>query len=202
MKLYDGGQEPEPRRVRIFLAEKGVSVPGDPAEADAPEHRFGDDGSPEALEQTPVLELDDGTVITESLAICRYFEGIRPQPPLFGRGGREGALVEMWNRRVEHNLYEPVSAVLNHLDPVTAMRAEQVPARGEANRPIVLDFLERLDHELKERLFIAGDHYTVADITALVAIDFMELARLVVPDDLVHVQRWYAQVSARPSAGA
>ena len=199
MKLYDGGQEPEPRRVRIFLAEKGVSVPAAPAEtasseADSPEHVPPHDGRPDAPEHIPVLELDDGTVITESMAICRYFEGIRPEPPLFGRGGREGALVEMWNRRVEHNLYRPAA--------VGAGQADQAPARGEAGGPIVLDFLRRLDHELKQRLFIVGDHYTVADITALVAIDAMEQARRVVPDDLVHVQRWYAQVSARPSASA
>jgi glutathione S-transferase len=202
MKLYDGGQEPEPRRVRIFLAEKGVSVPAERVEPDAPEHGSPHDGTHDPLEHAPGLELDDGTVITESMAICRYFEGIRPEPPLFGRGGREGALVEMWNRRVEHNLYEPVSAVFRHLDPAMSDHADQVPEWGEANKPIVLNFLRRLDRELRERLFIVGDHYTVADITALVAIDFMEQARLVVPDDLVHVQRWYAQVSARPSASA
>jgi glutathione S-transferase len=149
-----------------------------------------------------LLELDDGTIITESMAICRYFEGIRPEPPLFGRGGREGALVEMWNRRVEHNLYRPVSAVYRHLDPAMAEHGDQVPEWGEANKPIVIDFLKHLDRELKERLFIVSDHYSVADITALVAIDFMEQARLVLPDDLIHVQRWYAQVSARPSASA
>jgi len=194
MKLYDGGQEPEPRRVRIFLAEKGVSVPAEPAAADSPGRESPHQGSPDAPEHAPVLELDDGTVITESMAICRYFEGIRPEPPLFGRGGREGALVEMWNRRVEHSLYDRVSAVVG--------RADQLAEWGGADKPIVLDFLKRLDHELKERLYIVGAHYTVADITALVAIDVMEQARLVVPDELVHVQRWYAQVSARPSASA
>jgi glutathione S-transferase len=200
MKFYDGGQEPEPRRVRIFLAEKGVSVPSDSTDPDLPEPP--DHGAFDVMPHAPLLELDDGTVIADSLAICRYFEGIRPEPPLFGRGGREGALVEMWNRRVEHRLYEPVSAVFRHLDPAMARKSARVPAWGEANKPIVLDFLKRLDRELKERLFIVSDHYTVADITALVAIDFMEQARLVVPDDLVHVQRWYAQVSARPSASA
>src|SRR5262245_7387937 len=98
MKLYDGGQDPEPRRVRIFLAEKGISVPSD---ADA-EHQAAEAAKPDQ-QPIPVLELDDGTVIAESLAICRYFEGLRPEPPLFGRGGKEGALVEMWNRRVEAN---------------------------------------------------------------------------------------------------
>jgi glutathione S-transferase len=92
--------------------------------------------------------------------------------------------------------------VFRHLEPAVARKSDRVPAWGEANKPIVFDFLKRLDRELKERLFIVSDHYTVADITALVAIDFMEQARLVVPDDLAHVQRWYAQVSARPSASA
>ncbi len=199
MKLYDAGQEPEPRRVRIFLAEKGISVPTDP---DAPDGASAEPDSIDPLERVPVLELDDGTVIAESLAICRYFEGLRPEPPLFGRGGKEGALVEMWNRRVEAHLYSPVSAVVRHLDPGRAPRRDQIPAWGEANKPIVLDFLNELDRELKDRLFIVGDHYSVADVTALVAIDLMEPAGLTMPEDLVHVHRWYAQVSARPSAGA
>jgi glutathione S-transferase len=197
MKLYDIGQEPEPRRVRIFLAEKGISVPADHEGSDA-----GSAAPSDSPESAPVLELDDGTVIAESLAICRYFEGLRPEPPLFGRGSREGALVEMWNRRVEANLYSPVSAAIRDLDSADRRRGDQVPARGEAGNPIVLKFLRELDRELKDQLFIVGDHYSVADVTALVAIDLMEPAGLAMPDNLVHVHRWYAQVSARPSAGA
>jgi glutathione S-transferase len=115
MKLYDGGRAPNPRRVRIFLAEKGMSVPTEPVDLGALEHK-----SAAYTAINPALMLDDGTVITESMAICRYFEALRPEPPLFGRGGREAALVEMWNRRVELNLYEAVSAVFRHLHP--AMR--------------------------------------------------------------------------------
>jgi glutathione S-transferase len=186
MKLYDGGVEPEPRRVRIFLAEKGVSVPIEPGDGD-------EAGAGAPSPRLPMLELDDGTVITESMAICRYFEGLRPEPPLFGRPGKEQALVEMWNRRVEVNLYAAVSTGFRQLHPDVLQSEEVMP---------IAAFLEWLDAELHDRLFIVSDHYSVADITALVAIDLMETTSLGVPDNLVNLRRWHAQVSARPSAGA
>ena len=136
------------------------------------------------------------------MAICRYFEGLRPEPPLFGRGAKEEALVEMWNRRVELNLYGAVSAVFRHLHPSMKDLEEQVPEWGEANKPRALEFLGFLDTQLRDRLFIAGDHYTVADITGLVAVDFMRPAKLTIPEELTSLRRWHAQVSARPSATA
>ena len=164
MKLYDGGRAPNPRRVRIFLAEKGISCrwSGRSWRAGAQVGRF---TALNPLQRVPVLVLDDGTVITESIAICRYFEGLRPEPPLFGRGALEEALVEMWNRRVELNLYQAVSAVFRHSHPAMKDMEAQVPEWGEANKPRVFEFLALLDRELKDRMFIAGDHYTVADIT-------------------------------------
>jgi len=150
----------------------------------------------------PVLVLDDGTVITESIAICRYIEGLRPEPPLFGRGALEAALVEMWNRRVELNLYQAVSAVFRHLHPSMKEMESQVPEWGEANRPRVFEFLALLDRELKDRMFIAGDHYTVADITALVAVDFMRPAKLIMPEESSNLRRWHTQVGERTSASA
>jgi glutathione S-transferase len=154
------------------------------------------------LQRVPVLVLDDGTVITESIAICRYIEGLRPEPPLFGRGALEVALVEMWNRRVELNLYQAVAAVFRHTNPAMKELESQVPEWGEANRPRVFDFLGLLDRELKDRLFVAGDHYTVADITALVAVDFMRPAKLIMPEAYANLRRWHAQVGERPSASA
>ena len=130
MKLYDGGRAPNPRRVRIFLAEKGMSVPVERIDLAALEHKSAEFTALNPLQRVPVLVLDDGTVITESIAICRYFEGLRPEPPLFGRGALEEALVEMWNRRVELNLYQAVSAVFRHLHPSMKDMEAQVPAMG------------------------------------------------------------------------
>jgi glutathione S-transferase len=202
MRLYDGGKAPNPRRVRIFLAEKGMQVPIEPIDLASLQHKSAEFTALNPLQRVPVLVLDDGTVITESIAICRYFEGLRPEPPLFGRGATEEALVEMWNRRVELNLYQAVSAVFRHLHPAMKELESQVPEWGEANRPRVFEFLALLDHELKDRMFVAGDHYTVADITALVAVDFMRPAKLIMPEEFVNLRRWHAQVGERPSATA
>jgi glutathione S-transferase len=202
MKLYDGGRAPNPRRVRIFLAEKGIEIPLEPVDLGAMEHKSESFTALNPLQRLPVLTLDDGTVITESIAICRYFEALRPEPALFGRGALEVALVEMWNRRVELNLYAAVSAVFRHLHPAMRGMEEQIPAWGEANKPRALEFLDLLDRELKDRLFIVSDHFTVADITGLVSVDFMRPAKIEMPESLVNLRRWHAQVSARPSAQA
>jgi len=202
MKLYDGGRAPNPRRVRIFLAEKGMSVPMEPVNLGALEHKTAAYTAINPLQRVPALVLDDGTVITESMAICRYFEGLRPEPPLFGRGGREEALVEMWNRRIELNLYEAVSAVFRHLHPAMREMENQIPEWGEANKPRAIALLALLDRELADRLYVAGEHYSVADITGLVAVDFMKPARLEVPEEFASLRRRHAQVTARPSAKA
>jgi glutathione S-transferase len=203
VKLYDGGKAPNPRRVRVFLAEKGITVPSEQVDIGAGAHKSESFTALNPLQRLPVLELDDGTVITESIAICRYFEGLRPEPPLFGRGAKEEALVEMWNRRMELHLLACVAAVFRHLHPaMRELEDPQVPEWGEANKPRVMEFLELLDGELKERLYVVGDHYTVADITGLIAVDFMKPAKLAVPSEFINVRRWHGQVSARPSARA
>ena len=120
MKLYDGGRAPNPRRVRIFLSEKGMSVPIERIDLAALEHKSEEFTALNPLQRVPVLVLDDGTVITESIAICRYFEGLRPEPPLFGRGPKEEALVDMWNRRMELSLLSAVSNVFRHTHPASA----------------------------------------------------------------------------------
>src|SRR5437588_2946549 len=202
MKLYDGGRAPNPRRVRIFLSEKGMSIPVEKIDLAALQHKSAEFTALNPLQRVPVLVLDDGTVITESIAICRYIEGLRPEPPLFGRGALEEALVEMWNRRIELNLYQAVSAVFRHLHPAMKDMEEQVPEWGEANKPRALDFLAFLDGELRDRLFIAGDHFTVADITGLVSVDFMKPAKVELAVAVTNIKRWHAQVSSRPSARA
>ena len=203
MKLYDYPHAPNPRRVRVFLAEKAVEVPRVNVDIMKGEHRTAQFAALNPRQAVPVLELDDGTVIAESIAICRYFEALKPDPPLFGRGALELARVEMWNRRLELHLLFPVSHVFRNSHPaMKEMEVPQVPAWAEANKPRVMEFLSLLDHELKDRRFVAGDRYTVADITGLVGVDFLKPAKLMVPETCTNVRRWHAAVSARPSASA
>ncbi|MGC1349031.1 MAG: glutathione S-transferase [Xanthobacteraceae bacterium] len=203
MKLYDGGRAPNPRRVRIFLAEKGISVPTEQVDLGNLQQRSEAYTAINPLQRVPALVLDDGTVLTESLAICRYFEALQPDPPLFGKGALQSALIEMWNRRIEFHLYMPVSTVFQHLHPaMKAMVDPQVSAWGEANRPRIFDFLRFLDGELKSRPYVAGENFTVSDILAMVAVDFMKVSKLTVPEELTDLRRWYASVAARPSASA
>jgi glutathione S-transferase len=203
MKLYDSGRAPNPRRVRIFLAEKGITVPAEQVDLAAQEHKSTGFTALNPLQRVPVLALDDGTVIAESMAICRYFEGLRPEPPLFGRGPREEALVEMWNRRMEHHLLATVATVFRHLHPaMKEFENPQVPEWAEANKPRVIEFLGILDSELNDQLYVVGDHFSIADITGLVAVDFMKPAHLTMPEEFLNVRRWHSQVSARPSARA
>lgn len=203
MKLYDGGRAPNPRRVRIFLTEKGIEVPLVPVDMGAMGHRSPEIASRNPLRRLPVLELDDGTIITESVAICRYFEEMQPEPALFGRGAVGKAQVEMWQRRMELNFLGAVANAFRHLHPaMKEWEVPQVPEWGEVNKPKVLDFLAFLDGELAGREFVAGDDYSIADITGLIGIDFMKPARIAVPDECANVRRWYATVTARPSAAA
>jgi glutathione S-transferase len=203
MKLYDGGRAPNPRRVRVYLSEKGIKIPVEQVDLGAMAHRSAAFAAVNPLMRVPALELDDGTIITESIAICRYFEMLHPQPPLFGRDAKEAAIVEMWQRRIELHLLAPVSHIFRNLHPAMAqMEVPQVPAWGEANKPRVIEFLQLLDGELGKRRYITGENFTVADITGLVALDFMKPAKLSVPDTMVNVRRWHAELSARPSASA
>jgi glutathione S-transferase len=203
MKLYDGGRAPNPRRVRIFLAEKGIKVPTEQVDLGALQQRSEAYTAINPMQRVPALVLDDGTVVTESIAICRYFEVLQPDPPLFGSGALASALVEMWNRRAELHLFLPVSSVFRHLHPaMSQMESPQVSEWGEANKPRVMAFLQFLDGELNDRTYVAGADYSVADITAMVAVDFMRVSKLAVPDALANLKRWYQAVSARPSAAA
>ncbi|MFL6798361.1 MAG: glutathione S-transferase [Xanthobacteraceae bacterium] len=203
MKLYDGGRAPNPRRTRVFLAEKGIVVPTVQVDLGALQHKSETFAAVNPLMRVPALVLDDGSVITESIAICRYFEVLRPEPPLFGRGALDEARVEMWNRRLELHFLLAVSHVFRNAHPAMKdMEVPQVPAWAEANKPRILEFITLLDRELKSRRFVAGDSFTVADITGLVSVDFMKPAKLTVPEELVHLKRWHAEISARPSAAA
>jgi glutathione S-transferase len=203
MKLYDYGRAPNARRVRVYLAEKGLTVPAEEVDIAAMQHKSDAYTAINPMQRVPSLVLDDGAVIAESMAICRYFEALHPAPPLFGAGAVELAMVEMWNRFAEQYLFYPISQVFRHLHP--GMKAQEVPqvaAWGEANKPRVEEFLPILDRQLGAGPFICGAHYSVADITALVAVDFMKPAKLAVAPAYGNITRWHALVSARPSAKA
>lgn len=203
MKLYTYSRAPNPRRVNIFMAEKGIDVPRVELDIMALEHKTPEFAAINPVQRLPVLELEDGTRISESVAICRYLEELHPEPPLFGTTPLERALVEMWQRRLDLNFLSAVAHAFRHLHPAMAPLEEpQVPEWGEANRPKALAFLRMMDTELARRPFVAGERFTIADISMLVAVDFMKVARLSVPEECANVRRWHADVSARPSAVA
>ena len=203
MKLYDGGRAPNPRRVRVFLAEKGIEVPQVEVDMGALGHKSDEVTARNPLQRLPILELDDGTVLTETVAICRYFEELHPEPALFGTGALGKAQVEMWQRRMELHLLMPVAHAFRHIHP--AMKGWEVPQIaewGEANKTKATDFLRILDSHFADAEFAAGDAFSIADITGMIAIDFTKPARIELPEGLTHVRRWYAALKARPSAEA
>lgn len=203
MRIIETSRAPNPRRVRVFLAEKGIKVPFEECDMMAGALKSEDFSRLNPWQRVPLLVLDDGRVIAETIAICRYFEELHPTPALFGEGAFGKAEVEMWNRRAELGLFNHIAQVFRHLHPKMAHLEEpQVAAWGEANRGKVRNELARLDQRLASSRFIAGDAYSVADITALVAIDFMKPAKLEAPIEFAHVMRWHGEVSARPSASA
>ncbi|KPF72925.1 glutathione S-transferase [Bosea sp. AAP35] len=200
MKLYDGGRAPNPRRVRIFFAEKGVPLPEIvPVDIGKREHKSEAFTKLNPAQRLPVLVLEDGTALAETIAICRYIESLHPQPPLFGRDAREQALVEMWNRRIELGLFAAVAAIFRHSHPSMVELETQVPEWAEANREQIDDHLWILELQLAGNRYLCGEDLTVADITAGIAIDFMKPSRITLPDDFVQIRRWHAELSARPS---
>jgi len=203
MKLYEDQRAPNPRRVRIFLAEKGIEVPRQQVDIMSEEHKDPAIANLNPFTRLPILELDDGRVICESLAICRYFEAVQPEPRLFGTDAFDQAMVEMWQRRVELMLFMPVSYAFRHSHPRMArLEVPQVKEWAEANLARIPGMLDYFDGELGQRPYIAGDRFSVADITALCAVDFMKLVRLSLGEGHANLRRWHAEASARPSASA
>lgn len=202
MKIYDDTRAPNPRRVRIYLAEKGIDVPLEATPVMERANRTEAFKEKNALQQIPVLELDDGTCIAESLAICRYFEAENPENPLFGTTPLEQAQVEMWNRRIEFQLLGTVGAYWRHCHPLTAPLGGQIKEAGEAGKKRAEFILNWLNEDLEGRNYLAGDDFTVADITALCVIDFATFVGIPIPDDASNLKAWHERVSARPSASA
>ena len=203
MKLYNSAMPaPNPRRVRIFAAEKGIDLPLQEVALMKREHKSEDFLRKNSLGQTPVLELDDGTTISESVSICRYLEETHPGTPLFGRNALERAQVDMWLRRVEFALMGPVGNFWRHAHPYTAKVVKQFNDFGESNRAAAEAAFRWLDRGLEGKEFLLGDYFSAADITALCTVDFAGFAGLQMPDATPHLHAWHERVSSRPSAAA
>lgn len=201
MKIYDGGRAPNPRRVQIFLKEKGLELPTQQLDLNALEHKTPQMTQKNPLQTVPFLELDDGTVIAETIAICRYLEELHPQPCLFGADPVERAMVEMWNRRVELGFFFKVAQSFRHLHPGAAvLEGEQIEAWGKKNQGLAMAFLPILDQHFSTHRFLAGERFSVADITCIVTVQFFKPARLQIPEEgLVNFRRWLEEVQSRPS---
>jgi glutathione S-transferase len=203
MKIYNSSLAPNPRRLRIFVAEKGLKIPTEEVDIFTGKNR-----TPEMLAKNPAgglpfIELDDGTHLAESVAICRYLEGLHPEPNLMGKDNREQAFIEMWNRRMELNLFAVAARAFQHTNELFKARIKQFPEYGETQRETVKQQLQWLDAQIGNKPFIAGDRFTIADITALVAVDFAAQAAGVSADPaLKNLARWHQSVSSRPSAQA
>ena len=193
---------PNPRRVRIFAAEKGIELPTRSLSIVEREHKAPAYLALNPRGQTPALQLDDGTVIAESVAICRYLEALHPDPPLFGTTPVEIALIEMWSRRVEMIAMTAIGAVWVHTHRFTAALPGRNPEWGETNRPRVEDAFSFFDRSLTDRAFLATDGYTMADILLLTTLDFAAFVGCGPPEDCASLKAWHERVSVRPSARA
>jgi glutathione S-transferase len=203
MKIYDFTLAPNPRRLRIFVAEKGLKIPYEQVDIFARKNR-----TPEILAKNPAgglpfIELDDGTYLAESVAISRYLEGLHPEPNLMGRDSREQAVIEMWNRRIELGLFGAAGRAFQHTNEVFKPILKQFPEYGATQRETVAQHLAWLDEQIGSKPFLAGDRFTIADITAEVAVDFAtQMAGVPLDPALKNLARWYKSVSSRPSAQA
>jgi glutathione S-transferase len=201
VRLWDCAPAPNPRRVRIFMAEKGITLPLEQVDIMAGA-QFGAHSERVGVHHVPALELEDGRFLTESTAICRYLEALWPEPNLMGEDPLEAAEIEMWSRRAEFGLLVPAAAVLRHGNPKMAIMEQQVPAWAEANRPRVMAGLDWLDARLGVSAYVAGERYTIADITALVAVDFLRASRISVPESCVRLLAWRRELAARRALAA
>lgn len=209
MKLYDFSLAPSPRRVRMYLAEKGVDIPT--VEINTREREQFSDAYTRVNPYNgvlPTLELDDGTCIGESNAICRYIEETHPEPPLMGRDPLEKATIEMWNRRIELDGYLSTADAVRNAAPMFADRGlpgvpggvPQIPALIERGKQAMARFYGKLDKQLSSNQFVAGEKFSIADITLYVTAEFAKLAKIEIPADCPNLARWHAEVAKRPSA--
>ena len=202
MILYEFAQAPNPRRVRIFLNEKGIDIPTEQVDLMKGDHKKDEYKKMSPLSQVPTLELDDGTYITESIAICRYFEALHPEPNLLGKDPKEIAIIEMWQRRIELLLMIGIANTYRHGHPAMAALEDQVKEWSEASRPRVIKMLRWFDKQMENKEYMCLDRYTIADISALVCFDFAKWPKIEIPDDCNNLKNYYERLNTRASASA
>jgi len=199
VRLYDQRRAPNPRRVNIFLAEKGIEIERVDIDLMAGKHKQPEYLAKIGVPQVPALELDDGTIVTESVAICRYFEALQPEPNMMGRDAMEQVIIEKWQRLVEFRLFATVAGCFRHTNPHLAVLEDQCPDWGEVNRGRLDGRLGELDRRLEGRDWIAADRLTIADITALVAVDLLRVIKHPIPESHTNLLAWLERMRARPS---
>lgn len=204
MKIYEYNAFPNPRRVRIFLAEKGIDgIEFEQVNVPEGEHRKAPFLAKNSFGTVPTLEMENGTCISETVAICRYFEERQPEPALMGESPEEKAEIEMWQRRVEQTMFNSISTYFHHGTPgLGKLETYQNEEWGKKNKEMFLDAMKRMDAHLSDKIFFVGEKPTIVDITALCAIDFGGFVELSIPAELKNLTRWYEAMSIRPSASA
>jgi glutathione S-transferase len=203
VKLYDSRRAPNPRRVRWFLAEKSIDdLEIVQVDLLAGAHKTPEYRSEVGISNVPALILDDGTALTESLAICRYLESLYPEPNLFGRDARETAIIEMWTRRAELMAAMPLMHTVRHSHPALAVLETQVPEVAANNRQMAEKALALFEARLGESEWIAADRVTMADGVLFSGLEFARMVRFALPDAMINLVRWLEAMRARPSAGA
>ncbi|WP_020405886.1 glutathione S-transferase family protein [Hahella ganghwensis] len=202
MKIYETRVAPNPRRVRIFLAEKGIEMAFEEIDLKQAEHHSPDFKKKNPFSLVPVLEMDNGDYLSETVAICRYFEEIQPDPVLFGRTPEEKAQVEMWNRRSELYFFMPTGMCFQHTTDYFKGLKPQVPEWGKLCRIQAEKYFNFLETHFSEHQFMVGDYYSIADITTLCALEFSKVNNLRVQPEQKHLQRWLDQMRSRPSYSA
>jgi glutathione S-transferase len=202
MKIFETRTAPSPRRVRIFLTEKNIPMEYVQLDIEKGENLSPQIRAKNPIGKIPILQLDDGVCISEAASICRYFEEIQPEPSLMGTTPLEKAQIDMWQRQVEMYLFMQVGMCFQHSTAYFKDRMTPIKEYGEVAGKNAVDFLKILDQRLGESKFIAGETFSIADITALCAIDFARVVKLKIADEQQNLQRWYQSVSSRPSAKA
>ncbi len=202
MKIYEAHTAPNPRRVRMFLAEKGIDMEYVQLDLAAGDNLSNEMRAKNPTTKIPFLELDDGTCIGETLAICRYFEEIQPEPPLMGRSPLEKAQVEMWQRRVEFYFMLPIGMCFQHTTGYFKDRMTPVPEWGTVAGQNAVAYMKSLNDHLANNRYLVGDYFSIADINLLCALDFARVVKIKPSEEYTHLLRWYKDVANRPSAKA
>jgi glutathione S-transferase len=203
MKIHGSPQIGNPRRVAIFLAEKGLEIPFVPVDLYSHEHKDPAFLAKNPVGLVPVLELDDGTFVSETMTICRYIEELHPEPSILGRDPLDRAIRDMWQRRIEFGFYLAIRAYYRHcFEPARVLEPVQIAEWGELNRTLAVQALRVLDPQLAENEFVAGADFSAADITLVMSLQGTAATGFRIPEDCPHVERWYAEVVQRPSVVA